>query len=332
MAAFTVTDRRGCDLHPVDAASPEGRLLLTSFVWPFDVHRHQRLAGGAARGRRASGPGRPGRRGGLAGGRAGTTGGRSTPRGLALDHPALLADGRGRRRQRDPERLRGRPRWPGWPWSSAPASTRRPSPSCGPRSGSRGSRRGTAGWARPTTTGHQSAWNAAEASGGAIALALLGVQQLGQRGVEVVSVLGLSSGSAETKPSGSSRSAEVGTRSGWDQTASRPSVPRASRSAAHRLAASRIRRGRSSRPTRVANVASAGPPVARARRTVSASAAAAASAARWPGPPPRPPSPRPGPAWSPAAPEPPSAPGSAAARTGPPSRVELSSARLVGSI
>jgi hypothetical protein len=44
VAPFTIADRRGCDLHPVDAASPDGRLLLTSFVWPFDVLRHQRLA------------------------------------------------------------------------------------------------------------------------------------------------------------------------------------------------------------------------------------------------------------------------------------------------
>jgi hypothetical protein len=43
-APFTIVDRRGCDLHPVDASSPEGRLLLTSFVWPFQVHRHERLA------------------------------------------------------------------------------------------------------------------------------------------------------------------------------------------------------------------------------------------------------------------------------------------------
>ena len=36
---------RGCDLDPVDATTAEGRLRLTSFVWPFDLHRHQRLAG-----------------------------------------------------------------------------------------------------------------------------------------------------------------------------------------------------------------------------------------------------------------------------------------------
>ena len=43
-ATLTVVDRRGCDLHPVDPASEVGRLLLTSFVWPFDVERHHRLA------------------------------------------------------------------------------------------------------------------------------------------------------------------------------------------------------------------------------------------------------------------------------------------------
>ena len=44
VADFTVADRRGCDLHPVDVSTPAGRLLLTSFVWPFQVHRHERLA------------------------------------------------------------------------------------------------------------------------------------------------------------------------------------------------------------------------------------------------------------------------------------------------
>lgn len=39
-----IVGRAGCDRDPVDAATPEGRLLLTSFVWPFDVHRHERLA------------------------------------------------------------------------------------------------------------------------------------------------------------------------------------------------------------------------------------------------------------------------------------------------
>lgn len=40
---FTVVGRRGCDLHPVDPTSAAGRQLLTSFVWPFDIDRHQRL-------------------------------------------------------------------------------------------------------------------------------------------------------------------------------------------------------------------------------------------------------------------------------------------------
>jgi hypothetical protein len=44
VADFTLVDRRGCDLHPVDPLSPDGRLLLTSFVWPFQVRRHERLA------------------------------------------------------------------------------------------------------------------------------------------------------------------------------------------------------------------------------------------------------------------------------------------------
>jgi hypothetical protein len=43
VADFTLVDRRGCDLHPVDPLSPDGRLLLTSFVWPFQVRRHERL-------------------------------------------------------------------------------------------------------------------------------------------------------------------------------------------------------------------------------------------------------------------------------------------------
>ncbi len=41
---FMITDRAGCDLHPVDATSSEGRLLLTSFVWPFDLDRQKRLS------------------------------------------------------------------------------------------------------------------------------------------------------------------------------------------------------------------------------------------------------------------------------------------------
>lgn len=39
-----VVERRGCDLAPVDASSQEGARWLTSFVWPFDLDRHARLA------------------------------------------------------------------------------------------------------------------------------------------------------------------------------------------------------------------------------------------------------------------------------------------------
>lgn len=42
-APFRVVERRGCDLAPVDASTVEGRLRLTSFVWPHDLHRYERL-------------------------------------------------------------------------------------------------------------------------------------------------------------------------------------------------------------------------------------------------------------------------------------------------
>ena len=44
-AGVAIVAARGCDLDPVDPTTPEGRLRLTSFVWPFDLHRHARLAG-----------------------------------------------------------------------------------------------------------------------------------------------------------------------------------------------------------------------------------------------------------------------------------------------
>jgi hypothetical protein len=44
LRSFEIVDRAGCDLHPLDAGTAAGRLLLTSFVWPFDLHRHERLA------------------------------------------------------------------------------------------------------------------------------------------------------------------------------------------------------------------------------------------------------------------------------------------------
>ena len=42
---FEVVERRGCDLSPVDASTPEGAQYLTSFVWPWQLDRHDRLAG-----------------------------------------------------------------------------------------------------------------------------------------------------------------------------------------------------------------------------------------------------------------------------------------------
>lgn len=40
----TVIERRGCDLSPVNVSTRDGALYLTSFVWPFDLERHDRLA------------------------------------------------------------------------------------------------------------------------------------------------------------------------------------------------------------------------------------------------------------------------------------------------
>lgn len=42
-APFTIVERRGCDLAPVDPATARGQLTLRSFVWPFHVERHERL-------------------------------------------------------------------------------------------------------------------------------------------------------------------------------------------------------------------------------------------------------------------------------------------------
>jgi hypothetical protein len=46
--AFSVVERRGCDLAPVDAATVEGATHLRSFVWPWQLARHERLAGALA--------------------------------------------------------------------------------------------------------------------------------------------------------------------------------------------------------------------------------------------------------------------------------------------
>ena len=45
---FVITDRAGCDIDPVDPTTADGRLLLTSFVWPFDLERHKRLSSALA--------------------------------------------------------------------------------------------------------------------------------------------------------------------------------------------------------------------------------------------------------------------------------------------
>lgn len=38
-----VVERRGCDLSPIDAGSPDGAMLLSSYVWPDHPHRFERL-------------------------------------------------------------------------------------------------------------------------------------------------------------------------------------------------------------------------------------------------------------------------------------------------
>jgi hypothetical protein len=43
--ALVVVERTGCDLAPVDPTTTEGRLLLTSYVWPDQLSRLERLRG-----------------------------------------------------------------------------------------------------------------------------------------------------------------------------------------------------------------------------------------------------------------------------------------------
>ena len=43
-----IVERRGCDIAPVDAADPDNARYLTSFVWPWQLERHQRLAAALA--------------------------------------------------------------------------------------------------------------------------------------------------------------------------------------------------------------------------------------------------------------------------------------------
>jgi hypothetical protein len=44
-ADLRVVERGGCDVSPVDVTTEEGRLTLTSYVWPDMTARHERLAG-----------------------------------------------------------------------------------------------------------------------------------------------------------------------------------------------------------------------------------------------------------------------------------------------
>jgi hypothetical protein len=46
--SVAVVERGGCDVHPVDASTEDGRLTLTSYVWPDMTARHARLAGAIA--------------------------------------------------------------------------------------------------------------------------------------------------------------------------------------------------------------------------------------------------------------------------------------------
>lgn len=45
---LTIVRRGGCDLDPVDVTTQEGRIYLTSFVWPWQLERHARLAAALA--------------------------------------------------------------------------------------------------------------------------------------------------------------------------------------------------------------------------------------------------------------------------------------------
>jgi hypothetical protein len=47
-ADLRVVERGGCDVNPVDVTTEEGRLTLTSYVWPDMTARHERLAGAIA--------------------------------------------------------------------------------------------------------------------------------------------------------------------------------------------------------------------------------------------------------------------------------------------
>jgi hypothetical protein len=46
--SVTVIERGGCDVEPVDVTTEDGRLTVTSYVWPDMTERHARLAGAIA--------------------------------------------------------------------------------------------------------------------------------------------------------------------------------------------------------------------------------------------------------------------------------------------
>ncbi len=47
-ASLRIVERGGCDVSPVDVTTEDGRLALTSYVWPDQTLRHARLAGAIA--------------------------------------------------------------------------------------------------------------------------------------------------------------------------------------------------------------------------------------------------------------------------------------------
>ena len=51
-----IVERGGSDVHPVDVTSEDGRLTLTSYVWPDMAERHERLAGAIELARRDPAP------------------------------------------------------------------------------------------------------------------------------------------------------------------------------------------------------------------------------------------------------------------------------------
>ena len=87
---FEIVARAGCDLNPVDATTADGQLLLTSFVWPFDLDRHKR-SGRRHRDRDiTAGADRQGARQRVAAPSDGGGRTRDAHRGLAFDHPDVL--------------------------------------------------------------------------------------------------------------------------------------------------------------------------------------------------------------------------------------------------